>query len=266
MGYSAEDLFKIRFNLDAFEKGGRRMIGGFISSSREDKQGETVLQRGLDMTYFAKNGFFNDNHDKSAGGVIGFPRVVDFRLNPAVGHKCWYSEGELLKTDTADRIWAVAQQLKDSGRSLGFSVEGKVLARHPNDKKQIIKARVSHVAVTQSPVNTDTRLEVLSKSLSSLFDQDELDSMNKALATGTGTDSAGMEGGRALETQDLEEDEKDIHVPGDENEEDAKKGESASPLTLGRVFDKVVESRPGIAESTAFQLARMVFQKLHDGE
>ena len=53
--------------------GRRRRIGGLISTETRDKQDEVVLQRGLDLEPFATHGYFNDNHDKTAPGIVGYP-------------------------------------------------------------------------------------------------------------------------------------------------------------------------------------------------
>jgi len=50
-------------------------------------------------------------------------------------------------------------------RSLGFSVEGQVLLRDPQNQKRILKARVLNVAITAMPVNPHTNLELIARSI-----------------------------------------------------------------------------------------------------
>jgi len=147
-----------------------RFIGGYISTDHMDRAGETLIQEGLDFGPFLKKGWFNDNHDGAGDSLVGYPTMV--RLDTlAKGHKGWYVEGELLPEDVnprADSLWKIAQGLHKggSGRKLGFSVEGSILKRDPKNSKIVRKAEVREVAITRCPVNTETSLDVLAKSLS----------------------------------------------------------------------------------------------------
>ena len=165
-------LQRFTFDLDCevFEKaspdGKERRIGGIVSTSHLDRQAEELLQEGLDFKPFLSKGFFNDNHSPDTEGVIGYPEKAELRTLPD-GHKGWYVEGYLLKGHArADRIWELANALQKHDRKLGFSVEGQVLERDPKQPTKVRKAVVREVAVTKCPVNTQTSLEVLAKSLS----------------------------------------------------------------------------------------------------
>ena len=51
--------------LEVFEKGTgdkRIKLRGIISTEHRDRQGEVILQRGLDFRPFLDYGWFNDNH------------------------------------------------------------------------------------------------------------------------------------------------------------------------------------------------------------
>lgn len=165
--------FKFDFEIEAFEKSGaeagtERRIGGIVSTDHMDKQQEIILQEGLDFGPFLKSGFFNDNHLDATGKAVGFPQMAELRKLPD-GKKGWYVEGYLLKGhEPADEIWSFAQALKRSGgaRKLGFSVEGSILDRDPENQKIVRKAVVREVAITRCPINDKTNLMVLAKSLS----------------------------------------------------------------------------------------------------
>jgi len=128
---------------------------------------EQILQDGLDFGPFLKGGWFNDNHDPSTDAILGYPEVAQLKSLPD-GHKGWYVEGHLLPPGhaKADAIWNLAQSLQKTDRRLGFSVEGKILERDPDDPRKIKKAVVTEVAITKCPVNTSAALSVLAKSLS----------------------------------------------------------------------------------------------------
>jgi hypothetical protein len=148
------------------EPGKERRIGGIVSTDHIDKQGEILLQEGLDFGPFLSDGWFNDNHSKATGGgLIGYPEQAFIKSLPE-GHKGWYVEGYLLKGHPpADEIWSAASALQKSGRTLGWSVEGNILDRDDENSRIVRKAVVKEVAVTRCPVNTHTSLGVLAKSL-----------------------------------------------------------------------------------------------------
>lgn len=162
--------FRFEFEAEVFEKaspdGKDRRIGGIVSTDHLDQQSETLIQEGLDFAPFLKGGWFNDNHDKSTDALLGYPDKAFMKTLPD-GRRGWYVEGYLLKgTEKADRIWDLANALQKTDRRLGFSVEGQVLDRDPTNPKNVRHAVVREVAITRSPVNPNTELLVLAKSLS----------------------------------------------------------------------------------------------------
>jgi hypothetical protein len=167
--------FKFDIEAECFEKsrpdgGTGRYIGGFVSTDHMDRQGETLLQEGLDFAPFLDKGYFNDNHSADTDALVGYPSNAELRQLPGGLHKGWYVEGELLEgdgTSRADRLWKLAQDLKKAGgkRKLGFSVEGQIMDRDPRNPSRVRKAVVREVAITRCPVNTATSLDVLAKSL-----------------------------------------------------------------------------------------------------
>jgi hypothetical protein len=165
--------FHLEFEFETFEKAGapegrERRIGGIVSTDDLDRQQEVLIQEGLDFGPFLKSGWFNDNHAKDTGAAVGFPELAELRTLPN-GRKGWYVEGYLLKGhQRADSIWELATSLERSGagRRLGFSIEGSIEERDPNNPKTVRKAVVREVAITRCPINESTQLSVLAKSLS----------------------------------------------------------------------------------------------------
>lgn len=140
-----------------------RPIGGWCSTEELDRQDEVVVARGLDFSEFVAFGYFNDNHRQDTASVLGYPRVA--RLEKSR----WWTEGNLLPGyPPADRVWELAKALAKSGapRSLGFSIEGKVLERDGGNR--IVRAKVRNVAITNAPVNTGCTWRILSKAFSTL--------------------------------------------------------------------------------------------------
>lgn len=190
---------KFNFNvpLDFFEKAGaedgkKRRIGGLASLETKDRQGEILLQSGLDFSQFHKTGWFNKNHSSDEADILGYPDVPaqyvakgstlpNGKTAPANGH---WVEGYLLDTKKADEIWETGNALQKTPRRLGFSVEGKILKRIGSANKIVAKALVREVAITKCPVNTGAEMEILAKSLQEI-ENSEPDDMDKALSMGT---------------------------------------------------------------------------------
>lgn len=240
------------FEVEAFEKAGEdktsRRIGGYATTESLDRQGEIIVQKGLDFSDFLKSGWFNDNHKQGMSNVIGYPISAEFHKG-----KGWYVEGYLIKGfKPADEIWDLAKALQGTPRKLGFSVEGKIIKRVSN---RIAKAVVKHIAVTHVPVNTDCTIEILAKSFCSNAGEDECKhcGMCKALEAGHAANplDGSMTGGSALRKQDLDKKLKILPLPVLEDEEaiatiikrgfpEERAGEILTllknPLTLGRLL------------------------------
>lgn len=220
-------------------EGKRRRIAGIISTETRDRQNEIVIQKGLDFTEFlGPFGFYNDNHGKEHKAVVGVPDPQGLKqfqkgdLLPngdvAKSNLTW-AEGHLLpNVQAAKDIWNLGRDLQKAGggRGLGFSVEGGVVKRSGPNNKVIAKAKVRNVAITHHPVNQDTRMEVLAKSLTALEEVQGTDNQEQAeeliaKALTVGTTGAGFDpgsqppspatgegAGRILSKEDLEKDKK----------------------------------------------------------
>lgn len=193
------------FQLDGqcvmFEKadapdGKRRRIAGVISTETLDRQNEVVIQEGLDLNPFINHGWFNDNHSKDTDGIVGYPEEVrQFQKGDRLPNgqiatsNCTWAEGHLLEgSSRAEKIWELGNALsKTNGqRALGFSIEGTVDKRIGADRKVVAKATVMNCAITNCPVNTDTKLEILAKSLLTVQTlPDYLELLEKTLTMGT---------------------------------------------------------------------------------
>jgi len=190
------------------EAGKQRRIGGVITTENPDRQGEVILQRGLDFNDFLSYGWYNDNHDRSATGILGYPEAVQFFQKDTVlpngdtmkadGH---WAEGYLLETKKADKIWELGKALQRTNRRLGFSVEGSIQKRVGPLRKTIAKAKVKNVAITHVPVQGDSKLELLAKSIMAVECSDP-DAMQKALGYGNVAVPGGSPTGEGPKTGD----------------------------------------------------------------
>ena len=88
------DLFKFFVDADVdvskSEKEGKRIIQGYASTSSEDRQGESLIQKGLDISDFVNHGYLNYDHDNSI--ILGYPTSQTH-----IDEKGLWVEGELLK-------------------------------------------------------------------------------------------------------------------------------------------------------------------------
>jgi hypothetical protein len=200
------DLFKFSVSADAdiqkSSEEGKRIIRGYASTEDEDRQGESMVQKGLDISDFLNHGYFNYDHDNSV--IMGYPYPTC-----RVDDKGLYVEGELFKgIPQADRLWELAIALKKSNapRKVGFSVEGKVMER---DGSRILKAKIYNVAITTNPVNTHTSWEAVVKSFNAPS-HIHVDEVEKALSAGYETDPEDMEGGETFRKESLDKDLKNL--------------------------------------------------------
>ena len=246
----------------------KRRIGGIVSCETRDRQDETILQRGLNFDDFLHNGWFNDNHSKKTVDILGYPEVTQYikkghampngQVAKADGH---WVEGYLLDTPEADKVWELGKALQKTNRRLGFSVEGKILKRSGDNQKTIAKAMVRNVAITNCPVNTDSRMEILAKSLVAV-ENSEPDGMEKALGMGhpvapgdipVGV-KTGPEAGQVLTPESLEQ--KKVKSC---DEDDEKKKKVKKSLTGDEAFGFLCARLPQASEAQVqriIQLAR----------
>lgn len=245
------------------EAGKQRRIGGVISTENPDRQGEIILQRGLDFNDFLTYGWYNDNHDRSADGILGYPEQVRFfqkgavlpngEVMPADGH---WAEGYLLETKKSDRIWELGKALQKTNRRLGFSVEGSIQKRVGPLRKTIAKARVKNVAITHVPVQGDTKLELLAKSLQAVSNADP-DDLEKNLGMGPVVapgvvppgPQTGMGAGQVLAREDLEG-QKRLRLEDEDEKEKKRKRSMTKSLTDVEAMELVRARYPHLSLAT----------------
>lgn len=156
------ELNKAEFQNSNFDpsKATGRFIQGYASTPAWDSDGESIVKSGLDISYYVNQGWLNWMHNNSPNHVIGIP------VYSKIDHIGFFTKGMLFNNEMASHVWTLASELKDLGypRKLGYSIEGKVVARSAINKSKIVKAKVTNVAVTHIPVNTEATFEVVTKS------------------------------------------------------------------------------------------------------
>ena len=245
MGWIDDDTFEFWMPAQAIvlakgkkngaDEDGRRWIQGIASTSSRDLQGEIIDQKGIDFSYFLKNGFFNWDHKEGPDEKVGEPTQCKLTKNGL------WVKGFLWKNKTrSDGIWEMMNSIASSGssRRMGFSIQGKVKRRAGHVIKE---CWIQDVAVTACPVNTSTWAEI-AKSLSlqtwdvnkALDEEDE----KKALSAG----------GSPLVPESLEGKQKDVKT-----------------LDKGLSFNESVvwiQSSTGMSQDDARAAARTIFSVL----
>lgn len=153
------------------DKTGKRWIQGIASTSSRDLQGEVVDQAGMDLSYFLKHGWFNNDHKDGPDNKIGLPTEAKITKDGL------WVKGYLLKDKkVADEFWELMNSLERSGsdRKVGFSIQGKVKRR---EGKHIKECWIQEIAITTAPVNTTTWAEIV-KSMSPQSAKDEMKALS----------------------------------------------------------------------------------------
>jgi len=144
------------------EKTGRGPIRGIASSQSIDSDGEIIIQKGIDWSWFTEHGFFTLEHPMHAMNIIGEPvEVFETEIN---GNPATMVKGELYLEDPMGlAVWKKALAISKSGgqRRLGMSIEGRVQER---DGKTIKRSNVRSVAISPQPRNKDAWFEPLAAS------------------------------------------------------------------------------------------------------
>ena len=136
-------------------------VKGVASTNDQDSEGETLEPVGYELDRFLRYGFINYNHlaKTDAAKIIGEPDAAHVTKDGKL-----YIEGKLYNTELAKSVYNLADTLKKakSKRSsrLGWSIEGRALERDPGNPKRITKAMITGVAITPSPVNSNTYVDI----------------------------------------------------------------------------------------------------------
>jgi len=143
-------------------KAPRRLLYGEITNTSPDEEGETLLSKSLDWSYFDTNGWIKYEHVAADPEyIIGCPH--DRKSTPGGG---MLVKGALFNNKKySDKTWELITALEEHNRefpenqrTLGWSIEG-----HYTDGKAgrggIRKAKVINVVITPNPVNKSTYLQ-----------------------------------------------------------------------------------------------------------
>jgi len=212
------------------------IIKGLVSDQSKDVENEAMEPSGFEFDEFLKSGYLNLEHFTTRKGDpqywIGEP------LEGEVKNNKFFIKGKLWeKHPLARNFWDTMLIMKASGstRKPGFSIEGKALERDPLNKKRVTKARISNVALTFSPVNKNSYMDIVKGEQIEDFIECEFPKCdNKYIYEfEKGCKSYGVTKSFKIEEKDDEEEE--------ENKEKAVTTSSAEPL-MKESLDKKVKN------------------------
>ena len=154
-----EEKFKIVIPAELHKaKNGDWKVRGLASTESFDLQGETLVQKGMDLSPIdKKKGVLNYDHGKGPENTIG---LLDGYTKTEKG---LFIEGRLFKNHTkAKAVYEIMSSLSedDIGR-MGMSVEGTILERDKKNPKIVKRCRINAVALTMNPVNTETYVDLM---------------------------------------------------------------------------------------------------------
>jgi hypothetical protein len=135
------------------------ILRGVASTSDVDADNEVLEPSGFDLSILRTKGTINYEHlaKQSALNIIGEPIEAEIRDNKFIlKAKLWE------KSIKARDLWDTLHIMRDSGstRKLGWSIEGKPIARDPRNPSRILKALITNVAVTFAPKNGQTYADI----------------------------------------------------------------------------------------------------------
>lgn len=230
--------FRFWVPLSTIEKSGTGAIksmkvGGIASTSKKDMDGESLDPNGFDLSYFKNKGIVNWNHNKSPDAIIGEPTTAKLTKDGL------YVEAELYPDNAlAKSVYQLAETLQKSSktRRLGFSIEGKATERDPNDDTKVCKALITNIALTISPKNPDSIVNIVKGNFNELsedelkpydyefipeFESEKLDKIEKALNT------SDCDSGQPLIKESVEKKaKKQIDNEDEDDEEDIEKSKT----------------------------------------
>lgn len=133
-------------------------VGGLISDSTEDADGEFLDYNGFDFSDFS---LINWNHSKHPKDIIGEPE--SWKIEPGKGV---FMEGYIYPdSEVGKEAVKLMKTLKKSkrGNKLGWSIEGQVQERDIINPKKVTKAKITAVALCPFPKNGNTFADLIQK-------------------------------------------------------------------------------------------------------
>lgn len=151
------------------------ILEGLAGGGNKDTDGESLSYKFFDMERMF---YVNWEHSDEPVDLIGVILEKNLKKNGQLFLKAKLFDDH----DKSKEVYDLQKRLEKEGRTLGFSVEGKVIARDPINPKVITKAELYGVSLCRVPVNPVTYAKIV-KSFSGVNvdeeeeDEDEVEKM-----------------------------------------------------------------------------------------
>lgn len=139
------------------------VFSGVASDRTKDAEAESLDPNGFVYDRFLKYGLFNLDHLPTRSPVNKSRWFLGEPISAEVKDGKFFVKGKLWeKSPEARAFWDKAIEMSESGssRKPGMSVEGKALERDPKNPSKVTKALITNVALTFTPVNPSTYLDI----------------------------------------------------------------------------------------------------------
>lgn len=247
-------------------------VSGLASTKTTDMDGESLDPAGFDISYLKNKGIINWNHNKSPNAVIGEPTKATITKAGLHVEAELYPDSELAK-----QVYSLAETLEKSSktRRLGFSIEGKATERCELDPNKVTKALVTNIALTISPKNPDSIVNIIKGNFNELGDDelkpyslfnDELETdLIKSIQTNIEKSAtAGHESGSELTNvpntgASLKKESVEGLKNQEEDDEEKDKKKSTKTLTKAEVVNSLMKNNSVIS----FEKANQIFETLN---
>lgn len=146
------------------------IFSGVASDNSKDSEGEYLDPNGFIYDRFLKSGLINLDHLPTRSPINKSRFWIGEPLEAYVKEGKFFVKGKLWKKSPEARaFWDKAIEMKESGssRKPGMSVEGKALERDKQNPNKVLKALITNVALTMTPVNTKTYVDIVKSGYSS---------------------------------------------------------------------------------------------------
>lgn len=144
-----------------------RFVKGWASVPKEDRDGDIILPRELDISMLMRKGYINYEHKKGGKYKLGVPTDKSY-VDPERG---FFLEAKLFDNNPyADKMWDLAERInsgevvEDDDHMLGFSVEARFSHRDYDDPRVLRNVMITNVALTTHPANTSASWTKFEKS------------------------------------------------------------------------------------------------------
>jgi hypothetical protein len=175
------DKFRAWIPIDKIEKSkdsdGNEIMkfAGYASPAGvEDTDGETLSPENFDISYLKNRGIINWSHAKKGlESAIGEPTKAEIRKGGLWLESLLYPDNpEAVKVYQLGKIL----QKNSKTRRLGYSIEGRALARDSEDPTKVTKAMITNCAICLNPKNIKSVIDIIKGNFDPTdFEEDTID-------------------------------------------------------------------------------------------